>query len=123
MAPSDIGDEIDDYIELDTGIPTVDGNRITGKVIYVDDFGNIITNISQQQMLTVFNYGDMISTANYKMPFVHTFADKAKGELLMLIGSHGYLEISVNCGSAADRLQLGTGDGIKINRSKRDNNA
>jgi len=116
LSPSDVGKRIDDYIKLDFGVIKIDGYRITGKVIYMDDFGNIITNIPGEQILKLFNYGDMLTAANTGMPFVRTFADVAHRELLMLIGSHGYLEISVNSGSAVRRLRLQIEDEIQISR-------
>jgi S-adenosylmethionine hydrolase len=36
---------IDDPVDLDFGTPRIEGNAITGRVIYVDSFGNVVTNI------------------------------------------------------------------------------
>jgi S-adenosylmethionine hydrolase len=116
MMPAKVGDKCADYIELDFGTPRFDNNKVLTKVVFIDGFGNVITNIPGELMLKKFDYGDNLRIKNINMPLVHTFADVTSGEPLILIGSHGYLEISVNAGSAAGLLGIGTGDTLKINR-------
>jgi S-adenosylmethionine hydrolase len=80
------------------------------KVIYVDDFGNVILNLE--------NYGnpEFVELLDFglRIPYRDTYGQVTPGELLALPGSHGYLEIAVNQGSAAERLGLKVGDEVRV---------
>jgi len=110
LKPSDIGEEIKDYVKLDFATPQVKDKRVLARVIFIDGFGNLITNISGEHILNFFNYNDKLVVENRIISFVHTYTQVKSGEMLMLIGSHGYLEISINSGNAAAQLGLGIGD-------------
>jgi S-adenosylmethionine hydrolase len=43
-----------------------------------------------------------------------TYGDVVEEEPLLLFGSTGYLEVSVNGGNAAERLDIRKGDSIKL---------
>ncbi len=83
-------------------------DAVVGRVVHVDRFGNIVTNIPADRL----PQGDVVvEVANTKIRGLSaTFAD-ADG-LLVLVGSHGYLEIAENLGSAADSLDAGVGDTV-----------
>ena len=85
-------------------------DEITGRVIHVDTFGNVLTNIPADRLPD----GDIVvEVADTKICGLRgTFAD-ADG-LLALIGSHGYLEIAENLGSAAHRLGIRVGDEVVV---------
>ena len=84
------------------------GDAIEGRVIHVDRFGNVVTNISAPQLPV----GDVVvEVADTKIHGLSTTFADADG-LLALIGSHGYLEIAENLGSAAHRLGIGVGDAV-----------
>ena len=110
LKPSDIGDEIEDYVKLDFATPQVKDKKVLVHVIFIDGFGNLITNITGEQMLNFVKYGDTLAVSDVTMPLAYTYAQVRRGEMLMLIGSHGYLEISINSGNAAAQLGLGIGD-------------
>ncbi len=77
-----------------------------GRVLHVDHFGNLISNLRFHEALpgaAVAWNGQNISTAN-------TYAAVSKGELLALPGSHGLLEVAVREGHAAQRLGGSHGD-------------
>lgn len=93
---------------------------LTGEVIHVDDFGNIITNIEQKHLQTIEPGKTIrlkIKNASHKIRFSKTYAEaKTKGPLA-LIGSHSFLEISINEGNAAKTFNIKAGDKILIYRS------
>ncbi|MCZ7401187.1 MAG: S-adenosyl-l-methionine hydroxide adenosyltransferase family protein [Candidatus Methanoperedens sp.] len=95
----EVGTEIFDFIDLDfgTGIKTADS--FLGKVIFLDPFGNIVTNISSRGV--ELNFGDILEIEGIKVPFLNSYGFCREGEPLTLIGSHGFLEIAVNQGNAA----------------------
>jgi S-adenosyl-L-methionine hydrolase (adenosine-forming) len=82
-------------------------------VVHVDRFGNIITTVAREiepgTKVTVVH-----NELRYEAVFVRTFGDAQPGELIVLSGSHGLLEVDVNQGSAAQRLGAKAGDRLSI---------
>jgi S-adenosylmethionine hydrolase len=94
-------------------------NEIVGEVLHIDSFGNIITNISQEQLESM----DMGETANVKignaklkLKLCKTYSETKEHIPLALIGSHGFLEISMNKGDAAQVLKIQRGDRTVLHR-------
>jgi S-adenosylmethionine hydrolase len=50
----------------------------------------------------------------------HTYSDSSPGDLLALVGSHGWVEIAVNRGNAQERLRLEEGNGVRVGGRMRD---
>lgn len=77
-------------------------DNLKGKNIYVDDFGNIVTNVTRQQFIDA-QKGRAFSII---LPGVritkisNTYDDVKFGDALALFNSFGYLEIALNGGSA-----------------------
>jgi S-adenosylmethionine hydrolase len=90
-------------------VQITDGWRAT--VWHVDRFGNVVTNLpaGYTSMAAVADRGGG-STARR----VDTFAEGDPGEVVMLDGSSGLLELVVNGGSAAEVTGLGRGDVVDI---------
>lgn len=88
---------------------------VENSVIYIDSFGNIITSLNND-----FKSGDeLILLAGGKespVKFVDTFSDVPEGQLCVLRGSHGFLEIDVNMGSAAKKINVGLGDKVTLKK-------
>ena len=84
----------------------VSGNMIRGKGIYVDDFGNIICNITREQFETVVgNKKFTISLPGQRITKINnTYEDVKYGGVLVLFNSFGYLEVAVNGKSAFKML-------------------
>ncbi|MFA4957545.1 MAG: S-adenosyl-l-methionine hydroxide adenosyltransferase family protein [Candidatus Methanoperedens sp.] len=94
----EVGAEIFDFIDLDFGVVIKTEDSIQGKVIFIDPFGNIVTNISSDSV--ELKVGDILEIEDIKVPFLNSYGFCKEGEPLALIGSHGYLEIAVNQGNA-----------------------
>lgn len=95
----EVGEEIFDFIDLDFGAGIKTAETFLGKVIFIDPFGNIVTNISSDNVNLKF--GDILEIQGIKVIFLKSYGFCTEGEPLALIGSHGYLEIAVNQGNAA----------------------
>ncbi|NET59000.1 MAG: SAM-dependent chlorinase/fluorinase [Symploca sp. SIO2E6] len=84
---------------------------ITGCIQYIDHFGNLITNIPatevQGKTWSVVVGEEMILGSQ-------TYSGSQWGELVALIGSHGWVEIAVNGGSAQSQLQLDWGARVEV---------
>ena len=87
-------------------------------MIYVDNFGNIITNIEGTSLNQVLSYDNkiiaFIGDKQLKIPFVMTYDLVKKGDFLVTIGSSNLLEIAQNQGNAAKKLGIKADDEIKI---------
>ena len=91
---------------------------VTGKVIYIDSFGNIITNIDGDSFRQVLNYDKkimlFIGDKRLEMPFCKSYNFVKKGEFLTTIGSSNLLEISINQGNAEKELKIKPDEDLKI---------
>jgi S-adenosylmethionine hydrolase len=114
----EIGNRINDYIDLDFGDAKITSQTATGKIIYIDSFGNIITNIEGYQLSSILDYNDknmvMVGGRKWKLPFVKSYNFVKKGQYFITINSSNMIEIGINQGNAAKRLGVKYGDEIKI---------
>ena len=109
-----VGQKISDFGDLDFGKCGVDGAFLVGEVIYTDSFGNVITNIPESMILSFSSFGSQVEVNGRPCPFVQTYGFVREKEALILIGSHGFLEIAVNGGNAALQFGLKNADSIAI---------
>lgn len=93
--------------------------RLEGEVIYIDRFGNLITNIARVDLkgleerfpdkrVRIVIGGREIRKVN------KSYAESKPGELLAILGSSNHLEISLNQGNAQRTLGLGRGEKVLI---------
>jgi S-adenosylmethionine hydrolase len=111
-----MGKSITNYHVIDLPTPEVAAEHITGQVVRVDRFGNLITNIDRK-MLEQFAGGRPIAVtlADRDIPrIVATYADAPVGELCALFGSTDHLEVAVNAGDAARDLGLSRGAQARV---------
>lgn len=111
-----VGNSINDFKILDFGKGKKIDDSLQGEVIYIDIFGNIITNFFGKSV--DFQSGDELIIDKRKVIFSSSYGFCEEGDPLILVGSHGYLEIAVNMGSAARMFCKKQGDEIKIFTAK-----
>jgi len=89
--------------------PLLGTNYIEGQIIFIDNFENVIVNITKEEFeaqrigrsfTIVFKRDEVIDKIS------ETYADVTEGEKLALFNSAGYLEIAINKGNAAGLLGL-----------------
>jgi S-adenosylmethionine hydrolase len=102
--------------------PSISGGRGVGKIIHIDDFGNIITNISSTDVdgLNIKRGSRAkiaVGSITGEMSFCRTYGDVKAGEHLAIIGSSGFLEISINSGHAAKAYKAKEGLEVSISRA------
>jgi S-adenosylmethionine hydrolase len=114
----EIGQIIHDYIDLNLEKIEITQKNVIGKILYIDDFGNIITNIQTNHLINNLDKDKklmfFIGKNNKTIPFVKTYSEVKKGCFLITNSSSGYLEISANQSKASERLKVKLGDEIKI---------
>jgi len=97
------------YIEKNPLRPTQGEDWIEGQIIFIDNFENVIVNITQEQFeqqrrgrrfKIVFRRDEVIERIS------GSYADVPQGEKLVLFNSAGYMEIAINKGNAAGLFGL-----------------
>lgn len=113
-----IGPITNDFVDLDFGKFEIRDKTVTGKAIYIDSFGNIVTNIDGDSIKHVISADKkimlFIGDKRLEIPFVKSYNFVKEGEFLVTVGSSDLLEISLNKGSAAKKLNVKLKDDIKI---------
>lgn len=99
-----------DLIIIDDIIPkSEDSNHIRGKILHVDRFGNLISNIFHAPKRTF----QSLRVGEFEIERLrNTFSDVKLGETLVYAGSFGFLEIAVRNGDAAKTLGVRAGDAV-----------
>jgi len=113
---SALGPSVRDWTRLDVPEPSLDGACLSGVVLRVDRFGNLITNITRQRFDDVaVREPIQISVGGQPVPNrVNAYAEALSGSLCALFGSSGQLEIAVAGGNAAARLGLTRGAPVVV---------
>lgn len=106
-----------DYMERLLLKPVIYENRVSGNVMHIDHFGNVVTNISR----TDFEQG--VKGRRFEIYFrrfdkidrlSENYSDVPEGDKLAHFNDNGYLEIAINVGEASTLLGLSLGDKILI---------
>lgn len=111
--PQEFGEaaETIEMLALTSPQKNADGS-ISGHIIHIDNFGNLITDIISSD-ITQNRDSVIIEVGSKRIKGIdRTYAEGER--LLAYIGSGGYLEIAVKNGSAASLLAVKTGDAVKL---------
>jgi len=117
--PSDFGSEIHDYMIPEFAKPHLKKGELCGEVLHIDDFGNIVTNVSKGDLeKTEITKGSRLRIKLggkiIKMKFCSTYGEASTKTPLALIGSHDFLEIAINQGNASKRFKTKVGKTVII---------
>lgn len=109
----ELGDVIEPktLVKLAIAEPRISDCEIMGCIQYVDHFGNLITNVSANN---IQGKTWSIVVGNNQILGGQTYSCGKIGEVVALISSEGWLEIAVNGGSAQSQLQLNWGDKVQV---------
>ncbi len=112
------GEEIMDYVRFAMPKAKFTGQSIKGVVLQVDAFGNLMTNLTAEDIPeAIVASGTLSLSINGKeiKKLGHTFASGEPGEPIAVFGSSGFLEVVVNRGSAARTLGAKRGAEVTLN--------
>jgi len=111
--PSDFGEAINSLTVLPLTHPyRTSGGILVGRILHIDNFGNLITNIKSMD-LPQAKQAMTIEIGNQFISGLSRTYEEGR-ELLALIGSSGYLEVSLKGGNASTFLGAEVGDEVKI---------
>ena len=103
--------ELESIVKSDLPSIEIDRHSITGCIQYIDRFGNLITNIHSS---VLEGKSWQIIVKDRVIDSGQTYSDVDLQQAITLIGSHGWVEIAVNGGSAAAQLQLSYKDTVRV---------
>lgn len=113
VSPRELGEEISSLICLPVATPEWDDSRVLGRVVHIDRFGNLVTDL--RASLFQDNERVMVQVGGREIQGLS--ASYAEGrEILALIGSCNTLEVAVKNGSAVARLGSRIGDAVTVVR-------
>jgi S-adenosylmethionine hydrolase len=111
-----LGTPLTTWTLLDVAEPRVTPGQLSGIVLRVDRFGNLVTNIDRRRF-EAFAGGEAIEidvAGHLIRRVVGTYAEAERGSPCALFGSSDHLEIAMAGGSAADRLALQRGAPVLV---------
>ncbi len=119
VAPAEFGPEISDYIRLPLpAVEHIGENSLRGVVLKVDKFGNLITNLGEQEVPALFVAAlpgiKLLIAGQTITRLCRSYAEGGDDEFFAIVGSSGYLEIAARQASAAEKLSAGVGTPVGL---------
>jgi S-adenosylmethionine hydrolase len=114
-----LGRRLERVTRLDFPGPRVAGSELCGEVIYLDGYGNLVTNIDRKswaRFAARFS-GRQLSVKirrGASLPICRTYGEVPKGAPLATFGSFELLEVAIRDGSAAARYAAQPGMPVKV---------
>ncbi|MGC8760416.1 MAG: SAM hydrolase/SAM-dependent halogenase family protein [Bryobacteraceae bacterium] len=113
---SKLGRLVRDPVRLPPLDPVRTGRRFwLGRVMHIDRFGNLITNLPSEEFLPPAVRGIQAAVGFERITRVCRFYEEApEGEAFLIAGSSATVEVSVKRGSAAKKLGVGIGAPVDV---------
>jgi S-adenosyl-L-methionine hydrolase (adenosine-forming) len=111
------GEVITDHVRFAMPKAKANGETVKGVILRVDAFGNLMTNLTEEEIpIGALDGGPIKMAVNGKqvLRFARTFASGNPGEPIAVVGSAGYIEIAVNRGNAARALGANRGTEVTL---------
>ena len=142
VKPQQFGIRVNHLKQLDMPKPVrKKPGQVEGRIIYIDRFGNLISNVTKEYLVKlvggqkpevrsktqdafkktskekILSQRDTMETTIGKKKIVglsKTYTDAKPGEPLVLFGSAGFLEVSINQGNAQKYFRVDRGNKIRV---------
>lgn len=120
MLINKIGREISDILTTNHSELRILKNSVEGTVIHVDSYGNVVTNITLEALnLVRVNVGKPLrclidNKSIGKLQLLETYSKVESGSSVAVIGSSGFIEVSINQGNAAEQLGVKRGQTVLV---------
>jgi len=108
-----LGRELKDFVRSPWPQPAKHRGEAQGEVVYIDRFGNAITNI-EAPLISRKGAGtcELIGKRTVCCPLMEFYGAVPVNRPVAVLGSSGFLEIALNGGSAARKFGLKVGDKV-----------
>ncbi|MCL5878077.1 MAG: S-adenosyl-l-methionine hydroxide adenosyltransferase family protein [Candidatus Bathyarchaeota archaeon] len=114
VAPQEFGPEITDPVTPKFAAVEHKKGVLFAEVLYVDGFGNAVTNIPQKEVSKSDTVEVNLHHVSLRLALAKTYAENKFHEPIALIGSHGFLELALNQGSFAEKFRVNAGDKAQV---------
>jgi S-adenosylmethionine hydrolase len=116
VGPESLGPNHERLVQLELPRPRVLADRIVGRIVQIDAFGNLITNIESTMLPAGRSRADLRveCQGRTEVGMVSVYAERHAGSLVALIGSGGRLEIAVVDGNASRTLSASVGEEVIV---------
>ena len=116
--PADLGESVKTLSERIPLRATIDKDVIIGSIIFIDSYGNAISNITREVFFRLFEnkpYRILIqSNKNYTENISQKYSDVPVGEMLARFNQLDLLEISINGADVSELLSLSVGSVLRV---------
>lgn len=116
VKPNSFGKEVRTWTKLIFQKPRLEERKLIGEIFHIDAFGNLISNIDEKRLLHFLKKNAFIIRIGKRtiQGLKKGYWEGKENEAIALLGSGGFLEISVKEGSAQKMLKVKRGDPIKV---------
>lgn len=123
IKPADLGKPVKTVSERYPLRATIDKDVIIGSIIFIDSYGNAISNITREVFYRVFenkSYRILIqSNKNYTGHISNKYSDVPVGDMLARFNQLDLLEISINGADVSELLSLAVGSVVRIENANK----
>jgi len=114
-APEQLGPPVKDMTALAFPEARRMDGVVRGEVVYVDHFGNLVTNVSRKD-LDGFSGATLSVTirATHVRGVATSYSSAQPGQMVAVVNSWEFLEVAVRDGSARERLRAGVGEPVIV---------
>jgi S-adenosylmethionine hydrolase len=121
--PSQLGTPLNNISESLPLRATIDADVIIGSIIFIDSYGNAISNITREIFYRVFENREfriyIQSNKNYTEHISKAYSDAPAGDLLARFNSLDLLEISINGANVSELLSIEIGSTVRVDTASK----
>jgi hypothetical protein len=115
VAPEAFGEAVEQFVRLDMPASTRSAREVAGEIVYVDGFGNLFTNVHEEDLRNWDREKVSIDIGEVTLRGIAThYGSTVCDGFIAVINSWGLLEIAVNRDSAEHRLGAKIGDKVRV---------
>ncbi len=111
-----LGSSLPQLLDIQGRVPLITQEKITGTIVHIDRFGNLISNIHRDHLLSI--QSNLSKTRfvfrNISCTLYNTFAEAPEGKPAGVIGSTSHLEIFIRNRNAAQITKARTGETVYV---------
>jgi hypothetical protein len=114
-ALEEFGPPVTDPVLLALPQPAVSPDGVEGRIVYIDRFGNLITNFPSS-LLRSLAWGKAVAVLEdgSEWPLKRTYSDVSPGQPCAVVGGFDRLELSIFLGSAEDKSGAKVGSNVRL---------
>ena len=114
-----VGPRVSDPVRLAAQAPAERSGELCGRVMFVDRFGNVLTNLTEHDLAARFpgvppERLEVEAVGHVMQGLARAYADAPVGSIVAILDSSGRLEIAQVRGDASRRLGLAVRDDVRV---------